>query len=379
MKPMAISESIRALKRGQLEQVAQYRDGLRREPRLEWLFFELTNRCNLACGHCGSSCTGEGLELSLEDVRAVLESARPLRPMVCLTGGEPMLHPRFFEIARLVKDSGFYWGMTTNATLIDAAAAERLREVGLSTVSVSLDGMEAAHDALRHRKGAWRKALAGIKHLQDAGFEPQVTTVVHMGNFDELEPLYGLLRELGITSWRPINVEPIGRACEADGMLLTPERFRQLLDFIRAKRFDRDCPMEVTFGCSHYLGVEAERMVRDHYFMCGAGITVASVRSNGDICACLDIENRPELVQGNIHSDDFADVWLRRFDAFRRDRTARSGQCAACPERYVCGGDSAHTWNYDAEEPLLCGWKMIGAAGGYSDCDVAESIVKLDR
>ena len=112
--------------------------------------------------------------------------------------------------------------------------------------------------------------------------------------------------------------------------------------------------MEVTFGCSHYLGVEDERMVRDHYFLCGAGILTASVRSSGDICACLDVEDRPELVQGNIRTDDFMDVWLHRFQVFRRDRTADSARCMACAERFVCGGDSTHTWDYSRSEPLLC-------------------------
>ena len=265
-----------------------------------------------------------------------------------------MMHPDFFEIAGLVKEMGFNWGMTTNATLIDDASAQKLKEAGMSTVSVSLDGMERSHDFLRQKDGAWRLALRGLEALQKASFRPQVTTVLHQGNFDELEPLYDLLRGMGITSWRPINVEPIGRACESADLLLTPEQFRRLLSYIREKRFDPDNPMEVTFGCSHYLGTEYERMVRDHYFLCGAGILTASVRSNGDICACLDIENRPELVQGNIHKDNFKDVWLDRFEAFRRDRTADCEKCASCPERFICGGDSTHTWDFSKNEPLLC-------------------------
>ncbi len=274
--------------------------------------------------------------------------------MICLTGGEPLLHPDFFGIAECVKSKGFSWGMTTNATLIDEATALKLKQAGMSTVSVSLDGMEGSHDSLRHSKGAWQLAIRGLKALQKAGFDPQVTTVLHQGNIDDLEPLYSLLCEMGITSWRPINVEPIGRACESSDLLLKAEQFAYLLSYIRNKRFDHSCKMEVTFGCSHYLGVEYERMVRDHYFLCGAGILTASIRSNGDICACLDIDNRPDLVQGNIKTDNFMDVWLHRFQAFRRDRTADSARCRECPERYICGGDSGHTWDYKSNEPLLC-------------------------
>ena len=342
------------LKRSQLEKVAMHRDHLRKEPHLRWLFFEITNRCNLHCGHCGSSCSSEGRSLSLTDVEKTLKSIPLDKPAVCLTGGEPMLHPHFYEIADCVRRLGFPWGMTTNATVIDESAAARLKKAGMSTVSVSIDGMEQSHERLRQRKGAWKNAIRGLRALQNAGFEPQVTSVFHQGNFDELDQVYELLCGMGITSWRPINVEPIGRACESGDMLLSSEQFSYLLRYIRNRRFDPCCRMEVTFGCSHYLGVEDERMVRDHYFLCGAGILTASKRSNGDICACLDIENRPELVQGNIRTDDFMDVWLNRFQAFRRDRTEDCSRCIECPERFLCGGDSTHTWDFGRHEPLLC-------------------------
>ena len=348
-------------KRGQLEQVAAYRDELRVRPDLRWLFFELTNRCNLSCAHCGSSCSSQGNSLVVGDIRKVLTSVIDAgeTPMIALTGGEPLMHPDFETIASVIRDMGFLWGMTTNATLIDAKTADMLKRTGMGTVSVSLDGLEAEHDALRRKKGAWQAAVRGLHELQKAGFDPQVTTVFHNGNFDQLDQTYEFLKSEGIKHWRPINVEPIGRACESKQMLLTSEQFRKLIAFIRGKRFDHDNEMEVCFGCSHYLGVMDERMVRDHYFLCGAGIRVASIRSNGDITACLDIENRPELVQGNIASDDFMDVWYGRFQAFRRDRTAKSKSCAACPDRAVCGGDSFHTWDFDHNEPLLCGLKMM--------------------
>ena len=174
---------------------------------------------------------------------------------------------------------------------------------------VSLDGLERLHDLLRGQKGAWRRAVRGVCALQNAGLKPQITTVFHRDNFSEMEAMYDFLCDLGIESWRPINIEPIGRACESRDLLLSPSQFNALLSFIREKRFDRDGTMEFTFGCSHYLGLENERMVRDHYFLCGAGILTAGVRCNGDICACLDVENRVELVQGNIRTDDFMEVW----------------------------------------------------------------------
>ena len=343
------------LKKDQLLKLSQYRDGLRKTPDLQWLFFEITSRCNLHCLHCGSRCGQEGTSLSCNSIINTIKTLPDRHTMICLTGGEPLLHPDFFEIASAVHENGFGWGMTTNGTLIDASKAKALRSAHMDTVSVSIDGLEETHDKLLRVRGSWKKAINGIKCLQGQGFSPQVTTVVHAGNIGELEDIYSLVEELGIQSWRPINVEPIGRACESGSMMLSPQQFRQLIDFIQEKRYTQSCTMEVTYGCSHYLGIRKERMVRDNYFMCGAGLLVASVRSNGDICACLDIENLPELVQGNIHKDRFMDVWMHGFKVFRTDRTGSSRTCSSCEERRICGGDSAHTWDWRKQEPLLCG------------------------
>lgn len=342
------------LKREQLVNVAKHRDYLRSNPHLRWLFFEITDCCNLSCKHCGSDCISQGQYLTIEDVKRVLASLQNERPMICLSGGEPLLHYDFFKIAECVRDMGFSWGLTTNATLIDETVAKRLRQTGMSTVSVSIDGMERSHDLLRGVKGAWNRAICGITCLQKAGLNPQVTTVVHRDNISDLEQLFELLSKMQISSWRPINIEPIGRAYESRDLLLSPDQFAYLLSFIREKRYASDNNMEVTFGCSHYLGKEYERMVRDHYFICGAGILVASVRSNGDICACLDVPDLKSLVQGNIRTDDFLQIWKEKFYFFRGDRTALCAKCEICSERFVCAGDSTHTWDFKNNKPKLC-------------------------
>lgn len=130
-------DNVLKLKRRQLQEVARHRDKLRVTPHLRWLFFEITDRCNLFCRHCGSRCTSDGQFLTVEDVRSTLSSIRGDKPMICLTGGEPLLHPDFYEIAECVHSMGFSWGMTTNAMLIDETVAHRLKQTGMSTVSIS--------------------------------------------------------------------------------------------------------------------------------------------------------------------------------------------------------------------------------------------------
>lgn len=345
-----------------MQSLSKYRKYLQQNPRLVYLFMELTNQCNLSCIHCGSNCqSANHTQLNFEWAKKALDSvAQKMTPqeiMVCFTGGEPMMYKHFYEIAAYVRDLGFSWGMTSNGTLINEAAVGRLAGCGMGTITISLDGLEKSHDWFRRSQGSFESTLRGIRALQNCQVKKiplQITTVVHKQNIQELDMIYKLLTELGIEHWRPINIEPIGRANEHSDLLLEAEDYKYLLSYIRDKRSLSGNHMDITYGCSHYLTTEYEREVRDYYFICGAGIYVASIMCNGDIAACLDIERRPELVQGNVERDDFVDVWYNRFEIYRTDRTQQCAMCSTCSDKEFCHADSMHTWNFDEHSPNLC-------------------------
>lgn len=339
-----------------MTQLAAYRRELFRNPKLKFLFLELTQLCNEHCRHCGSRC-GDSMPtetLTKDEIFAFLKKISEQFDLdnlqLCITGGEPLLRDDFFEIMNYAHALGFHWGMTTNGTLIDAQTAEKLEKAGMGTVSVSLDGLRETNDWFRQKPGGFDLALNGVRELINRRTfrHVQVTTVVTKKNIGELDELYKLLSNEKVRSWRVINIEPIGRAKEQPELLLGADDYRRMFDFIREKRFAGD--MEVTYGCSHYLGEALEREVRKWYFLCNAGIYTASVMYNGDIGACLDIERRPELIQGNIRRDDFKNVWENGFKAFRSD----TRKCKGCKHYRFCGGDSFHTWNFDENKPDLC-------------------------
>ena len=272
---------------------------------------------------------------------------------LCITGGEPLLRKDFFEILGYAHSLGYRWGMTSNATLIDRDTAHRLALTGMRTISVSIDGLEETHDRLRGMKGGYRRAMEGIRNLidEDAFESVQVTTVVNHGNIGELDELFEIMDGLDIDSWRVIHLEPIGRALLRPEMMLTKEDYIRLFDFIREKR-RQGYPLE--FGCSHYLGPEYEAEVREWYWLCNAGVYTASIMANGDIGACLDIERRPETIQGNIYKDRFSDVWYNRFGIFRRDFSRENQKCRECGHAGFCRGDARHSWDYDNMRPMVC-------------------------
>ena len=270
------------------------REELFKKPNLIYLFFELTRSCNEKCFHCGSSCApGLGHGPDKEAFKAVLRDVKEnfdlKKVQLCITGGEPLLYPGFAELLGYAVDLGFHWGMTTNATLITEDVAKMLEDTRMGTVSVSIDGLRDTHDRQRGMKGGYDKAMRGIENLiaRKAFRHIQVTTVVNHKNISELDELYEILDEMDIDSWRVIGIEPMGRALDFPDMLLTPDDQRYLFNFIREKR-EQGIP--VNYGCSHFLGLEYEREVRDWFFYCGAGTHTAAIRVNGDITSCLDIE-----------------------------------------------------------------------------------------
>ena len=350
------------VKHRDLERLAEYQEELMRQPRLKYIFFELTDRCNLRCLHCGSNCSpGNGTFLPYDAVERTLRSIgneyAPREVMVCLTGGEPLLHPELERIIHTAHGMGFPVGITTNGTLIDDCRAERLARCGLDTAAVSIDGTREVHDRFRCCPGSFDQAVQGARALMKHGIWPQAVTVANKSNLRDLPQLCRVLTEEGFESWRITNMDPIGRAEPNSHLLLSQEELVGLLQFIRQKRLDPDLQMEVTYGCSHFLTYEFEREVRDFYFQCGAGTLVASVMASGDIGACLDIERRRDLVQGNIERDDFITVWKERFEVFRVNRAEQSSVCSSCEYSSVCRGDSAHTWDYDLQKPRYCLFK----------------------
>ena len=245
------------------------------------------------------------------------------------------------------------WGMTSNATLITKDVAHKLSEAGMGTISVSIDGLQDTHDKLRGMKNAYDLAMKGVQNLIDENaFKAiQITTVVNHENVRELDQLLEIMKGIDIDSWRVINIEPIGRALLRPEMLCTKEDLKYMFEFIRKARKDG---LPVEYGCSHYLGLDYEVEVRDWYWLCNAGVYTASIMSNGDIGACLDIERSPKTIQGNIRRDRLKDVWDNRFEFFRRNKACDSDKCRNCNHSKYCKGDAAHSWDYKNDEPLIC-------------------------
>lgn len=347
----------RKAKQPLLEKKAHHIKLLNNHPRLDWLFFELTNACNLECRHCASSCSPKNADfLKISEIQRVLDSAQKAYSnnfTVALTGGEPMIHPQFFKIIEMLSNRGLVWGMTSNASLIGKKEAELLQKYHMGSISVSLDGLEETHDYFRRSTGNFRKTIEGLTNLTEILTILQVTTVVHKKNLSEIPEIFRLLQDLKIKSWRLAMLDPVGRGAESNELVPSPDEVWEILEYVRQKRISGSDP-EIVLGCPHYFSYPYEREVRDEVFQCMSGKTVASVTATGDYIGCLDAPRIPELVQGNLAKNDFSTVWEQQYKIYRSDYYMLNEECSKCSENSYCRGDAMHTWEFNENRPLVC-------------------------
>ena len=317
------------------------------------LLIEITKKCNAACDQCGSRCDIHSEEpLAAEHILAALKDIKDnlgTYTMLNITGGEPLLRRDLFEIMGQAAGMGFEWGMVTNGSLIDEAAVEKMRQTGLKTVTISVDGMRETHDALRHLPGGWDRIQKALRLLKEAAFldHLQITFTANRRNVYEFEELYRTVAQIGLDSVRVSFMDPIGRAQEHTGLLLTREEILYLTGLANRLNREKKGP-PIVWGCPHFLGDQLD----NRRFFCFAGIYNASILANGDIFVCPNVERRKELIQGNILTDSFSEVWKNGFRPFR-ERTLPE-KCADCPHKNECKGDSLHTRDFDTNAPRFC-------------------------
>ena len=314
------------------------------EHKLTQLFWECTLRCNLSCRHCGSDCRKTaGIEdPPISDLLDVLDSCSKDfdrgRCVVITTGGEPLVRKDIMQVGAEIKKRGFLWGMVTNGMLLSPEKLDEMVNIGLDTIAMSFDGFEPEHNWMRGSDLSFKRADAAIDWFHEhPGLTWDLITCVNKRNFGYLNEFKEYLISRGVRQWRIFTVAPMGRAVSEPELMLSNEQFVQLMDFITAVR--REGKIQLNFSCEGFLG-PYEGLARDHLFRCVAGISVASILSDGSISGCLSI--RSDYHQGNIHKDNFWDVWDRGFKPYRDRRWMKTGQCRDCKVWRYCQGGAMH-------------------------------------
>ncbi len=337
------------------------------KPDLRMIAWELTRSCNLNCLHCRAAAEQGPYagELTTEECfRFIDEVAAFSKPVLILTGGEPLLRKDIFEIASYGTHKGLRVVMAVNGTLLNAEKARAAKQAGIQRVSISLDGAVAeAHDRFRGVTGAFTGAMEGISYLKEAGLAFQINTTVTMRNLGEIEDILQLAIEKGAAAHHIFLLVPTGRGRELAHEGVTPEEYEQTLTWFAEQ--DSKAPIQLKATCApqyhriiHQQGNTKDRKGQGdglHTFTrgCLGGISFCFVSHQGDTQPCGYLE----VSGGNIRERSFQEIW-EKAAVFQhlRDVRALKGKCGRCEYRLVCGGCRARAYalhgDYLAEEPL---------------------------
>ena len=321
-----------------------------------YVVWELTLRCDHACLHCGSRAgVARPDELSTEEALDVVAQlvAMGTREIV-LIGGEAYLHDGFLTIVQALATAGINPTMTTGGRGIDADLARRMRAAGMTSVSVSIDGLEAAHDQMRHLRGSWASAIAALGHCKAAGLQIASNINLNRSNHHDLEALYDVLKAAGITAWQVQITTPLGRAADRADMVLQPWDLLDVVPRVAAlKRRAIVDGIELLPGNNlGYFGPE-EALLRsprsapgqDHFRGCQAGKFVMGIEADGAVKGCPSLQTT-SYVGGKVRDRGLAEIWRDAPElAFARARTVEDlwGFCRTCDFAEVCLGGCTFT------------------------------------
>lgn len=333
--------------------------------------WEVTRTCKLNCRHCRAAAHNgpyQG-ELSTEECEKLLDNVAGFaKPIVILTGGDPMLRDDIYHLARYGTRHGLRMVMAPCGESLTEESCKKLTDAGIQRISLSIDGATSdSHDAFRRVNGSFQGVMNGIEAAKSAGLEFQINTTVTRMNVEELPGIFNLAEKSGAVSFHPFLLIPTGRGKELADQEIPPQRYEQVLHWIYENR--QTSAMSLKPTCApHYYRIlrqrehEAGSQVKPESHgldamtkgcLGGDGFAFISHIGEVQICGFLDVK------AGDIRGSgyNFEEIWnnsplfneIRNLDGYK-------GKCGYCEYREVCGGCRARAYaahgDYLSEEPF---------------------------
>ena len=317
--------------------------------------WNITLRCPLKCAHCY-------VDAGVSEVEGVLSTAEAFgvidqiceagRPIVVLSGGEPLMREDIFAIARYGTDQGLRMVMGTSGVLIDRGTAAKLNEAGIKAVAISLDsGSPAIHDAFRGMNGVWEKSVQAIRNCRDEGIGVQVNMSVLNSGIGEVRDVIELCTTLGVRDYQVFFPVPTGRARDIGHG--SPQEYEALIRQILVNY--RNLSMNIRPTCApQFRRIAEESGIKNPAWGrgCIAGISYCRIYANGDVTPCPYLP----LSAGNIRNMSFSEIWNNsEIFAALRDPDRLTGKCGICRYKTICGGCRARAYRgADSFSPRWC-------------------------
>ncbi len=285
------------------------------------VYLELTYRCNEKCVFCYNP--KEKLKgLPFESFKRALDELADMGALFLqITGGEPLTHPDFFDVTEYAVQLGYTVVVFTNGTLINERVADRIADLDLTAVHISIHGADAeTHERLTQIPGSFQKMLRGVRLLRERGVPVVLKTPITRWNQHQLEDIRRIAKDSGcdikmaqlLTGTHDFELHPLDLTA----------RYEDLAEQYRREFID-------------HLG----RVLEVHpYDMnstnCSLGRSIIGISPDGDIYPC------PQLPYplGNIQNDSIREIWEdeKRMAPFRMNSRKYVSPCKDCQIASYC-------------------------------------------
>ena len=328
-----------------------------KKPVIVW---NCTRACNLKCIHCyaRSDERSHDNELTNRQALAMIDDLSEFGvPVILFSGGEPLVRPDLVDIASYAVKKGMRAVISTNGTLITKEKVKELKDVGLSYVGVSLDGMEEINDRFRGKKGAFKKAMSGIENCIDVGLKVGLRFTINHMNISEIPAVFNLLEEAHIPRVCFYHLVYSGRGSELIDEDLYHNETREVMDLIIDRTMDlhdRGIPKEVLTVDNHADGPYLYlRMLKEENKRAGEVLQLLKMNegnSSGRGIGCISWDGSVYADQfwrhysfGNIKDRPFSKIWTDLsnplMERLKDKKKYIKGRCASCKWLDICGGN----------------------------------------
>jgi Fe-coproporphyrin III synthase len=322
--------------------------------------WNVTRACNLKCVHCYAHATDESTsdELSTSEGRKMIDDLSGYGvPVLLFSGGEPLVRKDLPELAAYAVEKGMRAVISTNGTLINKPTAQTLKEIGLSYVGISLDGLEPVNDQFRGVSGAFKKAMKGIRNCQEAGIKVGLRFTINKRNVAEIPGIFDLLEDMDIPRVCFYHLVYAGRGNDLVRDDLTHEETRAAVDLIIDRTQElhaKGKPKEVLTVDNHadgpylYMRMLQEDPERAKEVLELLEMNEGNNSGRGIGCVSWDGEVYADQFWrhhsfGNVRNRPFSEIWTQPEDPLlmqlKEKKKHVEGRCATCCWLNICGGN----------------------------------------
>lgn len=319
-----------------------------------------TRTCNLRCRHCYAEAVSTYApdEMSTQEAKNFMDELVSYKvPALLFSGGEPLMRKDIFELFKYGNSIGLRMVISTNGTMIDRETAQNIKNMGISYVGISLDGIRSVNDAFRGVAGAYDRAMEGFRNCREAGQKTGLRLTLNRSNFRDLPHIFDIIENENIQRVCFYHLVYTGRGSGISDEDLTHAEMRKSVDYIIEKTLDynkRRINTEILTVDNHcdaiYLHEFARKsnMARSEEIlklitMNGgnrSGSAISSVDWNGNVY--IDQFTR-DIPLGNVRDNPFGEIWDGAGNDFLemiRDRKRYlKGRCSTCRWLEQCNGN----------------------------------------